>query len=111
MNENAQPQRGGVGHFVPLVRPKLWQWMPVATSFRVDVVLGLLSRGHGMKVRLSDLTLNVLEFYCCLVICFRCLCNAFLLNTLTVHISFVFRRHNRPLDVSGGRNGFGELRV
>ena len=67
MNENAQPQRGGVGHFVPLVRPKFWQWMPVATSFRVDVVLGLLSRGHGMKVRLRDLTLNVLQFCCCLV--------------------------------------------
>ena len=85
--------------------------MLVATAISVDSVLGLFSRGHGIKVRLWDLRLNVLQIYGCLVIFFACLGIACLLNTLTVQIDFVFIPHNRPLDVGGGRNGIGELRV
>ena len=59
-----------------------------------------------MNGRLGDLGLNSLYTYRCLILYCACLYIGWLLNMLTVQADFVPRRHNRPLDVGGGPNGF-----
>ena len=64
-----------------------------------------------MNGRMGDLGLNSLYTYRCLILYCACLYIGWLLNMLTVQADFVPRRHNRPLDVGGGPNGFSEMRV
>ena len=80
----------------------------MAVVIRVNGALGASSRGDGTKERLRDRGLNSLQSDGCFIIYFARLYDAYLMNMLTVQIDFVSRRHNRPVDVGGGHNGFGE---